>query len=188
MAYYFDELIVAALRREDNSMVLSELYRTHYAMIANLVRSNSGTEQEAKDIYQEGVIAFYERVRQPDFKLTCKIQTYLYAVCNRLWLKRLAEKKKFRSPHPLGELFPDEATEFTAFEEREKQFQHIASSLDALGEPCRGIIEDFYMHDLSMENIRDKHGYTSAESAKNQKYKCLQRLRKIFFSHYQPAP
>ena len=58
-------------------------------------------------------------------------------------------------------------------------------SLDGLGQPCRSVIEDFYVHDLSMEAIRDKHGYSSAENAKNQKYKCLQRLKKIFFSHYK---
>src|SRR5688572_26893886 len=100
MANYFDELIVSELRKTNNTMVLSELYRTHYPMILNLVCSNSGTEQEAKDVYQESVIAFYERIRQPDFILTCKIGTYLYAVCRRLWLKRLSEKKRFQNRIP----------------------------------------------------------------------------------------
>jgi RNA polymerase sigma factor (sigma-70 family) len=184
MAYYFDELIVSALRNENNAVILKELYRTHYPMIVNLVCSNSGTEQEAKDVYQEGLIAFYERVRRPDFTLTCQVKTYLYAVCRRLWLKRLSEKKRFKKETETGESFFEIEDEITEIEASEEKFAFMGKSLENLGEPCRSIIEDFYMHDLSMEAIRDKHGYTSAENAKNQKYKCLQRLKKIFFSQY----
>jgi RNA polymerase sigma factor (sigma-70 family) len=184
MTYYFDELIVSALRKENNSIVLKELYRTYYPMILNLVCSNSGTEQEAKDVYQECIIAFYEKVQQPGFTLTCKIKTYLYAVSRRLWLKRLSEKRRFPAGMAEAESFPQIEEEMAAIAETEKKFMFIGQSLDSLGEPCRGIIEDFYVHDLSMDAIRDKHGYTSAENAKNQKYKCLQRLKKIFFAHY----
>jgi RNA polymerase sigma factor (sigma-70 family) len=184
MAYYFDELIVSELRKENNATVLRELYRTHYPMIVNLVCSNNGTEQEAKDVYQESLIAFYEKIRSPGFVLTCKIKTYLYAVCRRLWLKRLSEKKRFSPNIDAGETFAEIDDEMLTIEDTEKKFAFMGQSLNGLGEPCRSIIEDFYVHDLSMEAIRDKHGYTSTENAKNQKYKCLQRLKKIFFSHY----
>jgi RNA polymerase sigma factor (sigma-70 family) len=188
MTYYFDELIVSALRKENNSVVLKELYKTHYGMVLNLVCSNSGTEQEAKDVYQECLIAFYEKVQQPDFKLTCKIKTYLYAVCRRLWLKRLSEKKRFAGNIKAGETFPEIEEEMVEIEETERKLTSVGQSLEHLGEPCRSIIEDYYMRDLSMDAIRDKHGYTSAENAKNQKYKCLQRLKKIFFTQYNTAP
>ncbi|RZK15573.1 MAG: sigma-70 family RNA polymerase sigma factor, partial [Flavobacterium sp.] len=55
--------------------------------------------------------------------------------------------------------------------------------LDHLGEPCKTIIQDFYIHNLSMQDICEKFGYTNTDNAKTQKYKCLQRLKKIFFQH-----
>jgi hypothetical protein len=58
-------------------------------------------------------------------------------------------------------------------------------ALDSLGEPCRSILEDFYIAELNMEDIRVKFGYTNADNAKNQKYKCLQRLKKVFFTNYK---
>jgi RNA polymerase sigma factor (sigma-70 family) len=186
MAYYFDELIVSELRKENNT-VLRELYRTHYPMILNLVCTNSGTEQEAKDVYQEALIAFYEKVQLPEFMLTCQIKTYIYAVCRRIWLKRLSDKRRFRTSIDVGESFPEIEQEMDRIDDMESKFQMISKSLDGLGEPCRSIIEEFYIHDLSMEAIRDRHGYTSAENAKNQKYKCLKRLKKLFFSHFKPA-
>lgn len=156
-------------------------------MAVNLICSNSGTEQEAKDIYQETVIAFYERAQQPGFVLTCKIKTYLYAVCRRLWLKRLAEKKRFSISIPETETFDGVETEVNEAEERELSFKRMGESLHALGEPCRSIIEDFYIHNFSMELISEKFGYTSADNAKNQKYKCLQRLKKLFFLDQRKA-
>lgn len=152
-------------------------------MAVNLICSNSGTEQEAKDIYQEAVIAFYERAQQPGFELTCKIKTYLYAVCRRLWLKRLAEKKRFSISIPETETFQGVDAEMDAAEAGEANFKRMSESLHALGEPCKSIIEDFYIHNFSMEIISEKFGYTSADNAKNQKYKCLQRLKKLFFEN-----
>jgi hypothetical protein len=36
-----------------------------------------------------------------------------------------------------------------------------------------------------MPEITEKFGYTNVDSAKNQKYKCLMRLKKLFFLDYQ---
>ena len=68
-------------------------------------------------------------------------------------------------------------------EERAREFERMESSLACLGEPCRTIITDFYIADLGMEEIAAKFGYTNADNAKNQKYKCLQRLKKLYFGN-----
>jgi RNA polymerase sigma factor (sigma-70 family) len=149
VAYYFDELIVSEIRKK-NEVALRELYKTHYPMIVNLVCLNNGTEQEAKDIYQEAVIAFYEKVQEEHFSLTCKIKTYLYAVCRRLWLKRLHEKKRYHGHIEETETFLGIEEEMVDVEEKEQRFTRMSEALDGLGEPCRSIIEDYYIHDLSM--------------------------------------
>ncbi len=65
--------------------------------------------------------------------------------------------------------------------ERDIQFTKMQSALQLLGEPCKTIIEDFYIHNRSMQEICENFGYTNADNAKTQKYKCLQRLKKLFF-------
>lgn len=182
--YYFDELIVAEIRKK-SEVALRELYKAHFPMVANLICTNNGTEQEAKDVYQEAVIAFYEKAQQPDFVLTCKIKTYLYAVCRRLWLKRLAEKKRFHGNIEETESFLGIDEEMADMEEKEKRYTTMSHAMEGLGEPCLSIIKDFYIHDLSMEIISSKFGYTNADNAKNQKYKCLQRLKKLFFEKHK---
>ncbi|RZL13780.1 MAG: sigma-70 family RNA polymerase sigma factor, partial [Pedobacter sp.] len=60
-------------------------------------------------------------------------------------------------------------------------FEKMKDALEKLGEPCRTIIQDFYLNNLSMQDICEKFGYTNTDNAKTQKYKCLQRLKKLFF-------
>ncbi|NBP68832.1 MAG: sigma-70 family RNA polymerase sigma factor [Cytophagia bacterium] len=176
---YFDEPLVSELRKKSN-VALQQLYKAHYPMVLNLVLSNNGTEQEAKDIYQEAIIHFYGRLQQTEFVLTCKIRTYLYAVSRKLWLRRLvARKKELRIE--TGETFVSIDEEIAEFDSKEKEFKAMEASLGQLGEPCKTILEDFYLRNQTMEEITNKFGYTNTDNAKNQKYKCLQRLKRIFF-------
>jgi DNA-directed RNA polymerase specialized sigma24 family protein len=57
-------------------------------------------------------------------------------------------------------------------------------ALNSLGEPCKSLLESFYIEKKSMDEIASLFGYTNADNAKNQKYKCLMRLKKLFFSQY----
>ena len=65
--------------------------------------------------------------------------------------------------------------------EKDLQLVKMQGALKLLGEPCKTIIEDFYIHNRSMQEICESFGYTNADNAKTQKYKCLQRLKKLFF-------
>jgi len=183
---YTDEEFVAAIQGGDDR-ALAHLYRLHLPMISHLVLQNSGTEDEAKDVYQEGVMVFYEKVREGSLELSCQIKTYLYAVCRRLWLKRLAEKNRFGGR--LDDLEPYLETgaeeDVAQAQERDQRFATMAEALDHLGEPCRSLIEGFYLQEKSMQELTAEFGYTNADNAKNQKYKCLVRLKKLFFIHYK---
>jgi RNA polymerase sigma factor (sigma-70 family) len=179
----FDEEILSALKRgEDNALNL--LYKTYYPMVVHFIVSNNGTEQEAKDIYQESVIVLYENLQIPGFELTCKIKTYIYSVCRRLWLKKLAEKSRYVGKIEDFESFIPFVKEDADIEEKDMQFKVMKQALEKLGEPCRTILQDFFIHNFTMQQITEKMGYTNTDNAKNQKYKCLMRLKKIFFASY----
>lgn len=168
--------------RSGDSAVLSALYKKYYQLVLKFVVSNSGSEESARDIYQEAIIVLYENVKKPEFSLNCQLQTYLYSVARRLWLKELRRNGKntlFKEKE--DEELADVSVETDAFLEKEKEFEVLNHSLSELGEPCASLIADFYVKKLSMDDIAEKFGYTNADNAKNQKYKCLQRLKKNYF-------
>ena len=187
-----DDALIAAIRGGDER-ALAHLYRLHWPMVSHFVLQNSGSEDDAQDVYQEGVMVFYEKVRDGSLELSCQIKTYLYAVCRRLWLKRLTSKSRFGV-----RLLDDEEhgpylntgaeDDVLAAEEQDRRFATMSEALNSLGEPCKSLLEGFYLLDKSMQDLTAEFGYTNADNAKNQKYKCLVRLKKLFFTHYREEP
>jgi len=178
-----DNQYIEGLRLSDNA-VIRTIYKKFYPAIMRMVLNNNGTEQEAKDVFQESILVLYHHVQKQNFILSCALQTYLYSVAKRLWLKQLSKKSgtlKLDERFYEGDGFADSETEVSVFEEREQNLNRMQESIGQLGEPCKTLLTDFYMARLGMDEIADKFGYTNADNAKNQKYKCLQRLKKIFF-------
>lgn len=178
---YTDAEFVGGLRSGD-SEILNALYKKYYNIVLKLIVNNSGTEEAAQDIYQETIIVLYENVQKPEFELHCQLQTYLYSIAKRLWLKQLKKNgRTFLFKEDDENEVVDVASDLGVYQEKEMEIDKMNKSLAALGEPCQTLITDFYVQRLSMEDIAEKFGYTNADNAKNQKYKCLQRLKKYFF-------
>lgn len=175
-----NEVILGILN--NSSATLKYLYKTHFPMILQLIINNNGSEHDAKDIFQEGVLILHDKVKSGDFELSSKLKTFLYSVCRRLWLKKLNQKSRFSGNIKDYEDHFQVEQDLEAHEEKDQQFLLMNSALIQLGEPCKTIIEDYYIHNLSMQDICEKFGYTNADNAKTQKYKCLQRLKKLFFN------
>lgn len=160
---------------------LNRLYKSYFPMALQLVLRNSGNEDDAKDIFQEAVIVLYNKVKSEKFELNSKLNTFLYSVCRRLWLKRLKQQSRNAGNINDFEEFIPVEEDMERYEEEDLKFKKMDAALNLLGEPCKTIIEDFYMNSQSMQDICDKFGYTNTDNAKTQKYKCLQRLKKLFF-------
>lgn len=175
-----NEIILGILN--NSSSTLKYLYKAYFPMILQLIINNNGTEHDAKDIYQESIIILHDKIKSGDFELTSKLKTFLYSVCRRLWLKKLSHKSRFSEDIKDYEDHFSVESDLEQHEEKDQQFLLMNSALTQLGEPCKTIIEDFYIHSKSMQEICEKFGYTNADNAKTQKYKCLQRLKKLFFN------
>jgi RNA polymerase sigma factor (sigma-70 family) len=163
---------------------IETIYRVHYSMIQTLVINNNGTSDDARDIFQEAIIVLYEKARSGSFELHAQLKTYIYAVCRRLWLKKLAHNARFsgdlaNAPETIA---TDDDLEM--YDQRTKDFELMEQALQHLGEPCKELLESYYIRKKNMSEIAKEFGYTNADNAKNQKYKCLMRLKKIFFGHY----
>src|SRR3954462_110814 len=73
---------------------LEFLYKKYYRMMTKLVITNSGTEDEARDVYQDALVVFWQKATSGNLVLTSKISTYIYSICQNLWRKELDRKKR----------------------------------------------------------------------------------------------
>jgi RNA polymerase sigma factor (sigma-70 family) len=173
------EVVLGILNNSEEA--LNKLYTGYFPMVLQFILNNNGDEDDAKDVYQEGIIVLYNKIKGGNFELSSKLKTYIYSVCRRIWLKKLAQhSKKSNNVSDFEDIMAVEV-DVEQHEEKDEQFEKMQSALLHLGEPCKTIIQDFYLNNLSMQDICEKFGYTNTDNAKTQKYKCLQRLKKLFF-------
>jgi RNA polymerase sigma factor (sigma-70 family) len=168
--------------KHNNDAVLRALYKKYYNLVLKYVVNNSGNSEAAADIYQETIIVLYENVQKPAFQLNCQLQTFIFSIAKRLWLKQLrgsGQITRFKEDEE-GEVV-DVADEISDHLKKESDIEKMNASMENLCEPCRTLLKDFYVYKLSMDDISEKFGYTNSDNAKTQKYKCLQRLKRYFF-------
>jgi RNA polymerase sigma factor (sigma-70 family) len=177
-----EQNLLKALANND-SKATETIYKDNFNMVLNFILNNNGSYDEARDIFQEAMITLYQKAKSESFVLTSQIKTYLYSVCRRLWLKRLQQLGKTTNGiENFDTVIVEDDVEI--HERQNAELGIMDRALNSLGEPCKSLLEAFYMEKKSMDQIALMFGYTNADNAKNQKYKCLIRLKKLFFSQY----
>jgi len=181
-----EQQLLTALAKGERAAT-SQIYQQHHNTINSWIIKNGGAAADGADIFQEAMVVLYEKAQNEDFRLTCKIGTYLFAVSKHLWYKKVQKQQKQPGNLP-DKAGVDDETDWTyeddinAHKERETHYEQLNVALDQLGEPCRSLLKAFYHQDKSMQEIATEFGYTNTDNAKTQKYKCLARLRKIFYT------
>jgi RNA polymerase sigma factor (sigma-70 family) len=182
----FEQGLLKGLAKNDRKAI-ETIYKKNYTMVQNLILNNSGTDEDAKDIFQEALIVLYEKSISGTFELNCQIRTYVYSVCRRIWLKRLQQQQKFESDVEALEQTVPVDEDLEDHEQKNTDFLIMEKAMLGLGEPCKSLLESYYLQKKSMVEIAADFGYTNADNAKNQKYKCLMRLKKLFFDQYKTS-
>lgn len=177
-----EQALLKALANND-SKAAEAIYKDNFNMVLAFIINNNGSYDEARDVFQEAMIALYQKAKSGTFVLTSQLKTYMYSVCRRLWLKRLSQIGKIAPGIENYDFMPVE-DDLEAHEQKNAELGIMEKALNSLGEPCKSLLEAFYIERHSMDQIAASFGYTNADNAKNQKYKCLMRLKKIFFSQY----
>ena len=165
--------------------VIEAIYRDNYPMVQAFILNNNGNTDEARDIFQETMIVLFEKAVSGSFELNCQLKTYVYSVCRRLWLKRLQQLQRYSNQVENTEETVLVEEELEQHEKHNMDFIIMENALAKIGEPCKSLLEAYYLQKQNMQVIAANFGYTNADNAKNQKYKCLMRLKKLFFAHYK---
>lgn len=178
-----EQALLQGLAKND-SKAIETIYKQNYNMVQSLIVNNNGSYDDARDIFQEAMIALYEKARSESFVLTCKLNTYVYSVCKRLWLKRLQQLGKYTNQIESLEETVSVEEDLEIHKRRNAEFVIMERALNSMGEPCKSLLEGYYLKKQDMQTLAKEFGYTNADNAKNQKYKCLMRLKKMFFAQY----
>lgn len=178
MQTMYDHTLLDKLKTEESSS-FQLLYKNYYPSILSFVRQNNGNDDDAKDIFQESVIALLQKVRQPGFVLTSSLKTYLYTVARNLWLKRLRDNKMVSVDTSVlidsyHQQFGTVAIEVSQEESKE---QKIKTWLERITIHCQRVIKALFFYQEPMESLMLRMGWKNKHTAANQKYKCLEQVK-----------
>ena len=173
MSRFSQEEIIDGLRRRDNR-ILKYIYKNNYTAILHLVLTNNGTEEDAKDIFQEAIMVAFKNIRaKKDFKLESNFQTYIYSIARLLWLKVLRNRNNennLKENHSFIE-FEDPKP----FNEDDLRYAVYQRAFGKLPPDCQEILK-LTNSGNSRKDIAEKLGFKSENYISKRKHYCKEYL------------
>ena len=167
--------LLAGGQEEDSC--LSYLYKQNLRSITNMIKENNGNEDEAKDIFQDAVVVFYEQVKTGKFQLEAKISTFLYSVAKNMWLNKLKRSKlevAYRNTQDTDTA--DDLYEGVLEKEKQEIVHHV---MNQLKDDCKQVLVYTIFENKAMKDVCDLMGFQNEQVARNKKSKCLNYLKTI---------
>lgn len=161
--------------------VLKHIYATNYPWVQQYVQLNSGNAADAEDIFQESVTAAWLNLREGRFSGNVQqFNAYLRQICKYKWLNHLKSGNHIKMSYrdDLSGMEPaDTVVPLPA--EQPDEGRLLLQCFGKLGKKCREVLGLFYYHRKSLAQIASISNNTE-ESMKTIKYRCMQKLRKLY--------
>ncbi len=169
-----------ALRRRDER-AYQFLYADCFPMFRQWVLQNSGSEMDAEDAFQKGMMNFLLNIETGKYQHQpgTRISTVLFGYSKCVWLTEL-QSARLRTRASLPDTFdPADVATVAQDLERQEVVETVRQSLRQLKDECRKLIEWFYVDDLSLREIAERLGMKET-SVKSKRYECAQKLKGFY--------
>ncbi|RLD18880.1 MAG: hypothetical protein DRI69_09530 [Bacteroidetes bacterium] len=167
--------------QNDGDIALERMYRSYKAEFFDFGRRYLSSDEDISDIYQDTVIAMYEKVATGQLtELSCSVKTYLFSIGKHLMINRYKSNQQVKF-----ELFEevDLAGSIDVYPpELSLQAEKLKTVILQLEDGCQRILTLYYYRNFNMESIAANLGYKNANVVKSHKARCMKRLRKLFLS------
>jgi DNA-directed RNA polymerase specialized sigma24 family protein len=156
----------------ERKALFMHLYQQAFPLVAKFVRDRGGSFEEAKDVFQDALVIYYEKLTTSDVVLQYSERSYILGIAKHLW----AKKSKQHNHH----IALDDSLAGIAMEEPGTWApEKLLDLLHHSGQRCMELLRAFYYDKLSMSKIANRFGFSSERSATVQKYKCLEKVRDL---------
>lgn len=183
--YKSDAVIIRAIKiggLPEND-ALKQLYKRNLPPVTSFVLKNSGSENDAKEMLQEAIIALYEKIKANDFKAKAKLSTFLFAVAKNQWYNQL-KRKEVPTDH-LTHSKSLNQSETDSTNEKRAQNEWIFGLMNHLKKDCKDILIYSIYQKYSMAEIAEMMNFKNEQIARNKKSKCLGYFKKLVLDHSQ---
>ena len=152
----------------NREQMLMELYKSAFPAVAKYAARMGGSVDDARDIFQDALVIYYEKVVAGDLTVA-NSKAYLLGITKHLWFKKIRQQN---DTLPIDD----------SFEQADETEQHISENkvlqfLETAGKRCMELLSAFYYHKTPVKEAAQQFGYAGERSVTVQKYKCLEKVR-----------
>ena len=148
--------------------------------VMRFVLDNGGNRSDAQDVFQEALVLFDRNLREGRFEGKSALATYFVAIAKWRWVTLRRQQGRYQELSPAQ--YDGEVESVEAETLRSEQRELLTEAMSQIGERCRELLR-LYQLDYAMEEIATKMGYSGADVAKKEAYRCRLRLREHLENH-----
>jgi RNA polymerase sigma factor (sigma-70 family) len=158
--------------KDGNEIALENLYRLDREGVINYVTNNKGSYDDGADIYQEGIIVVWNKIKTGKYikQDNAQLKTYLNRVCRNLWYKKLRYQGKLTS---MPDDYEAEDGDVIDYSDNERKLEACFSHLR---EKCQEVLRLRFWEKKKLEEIAELLG-NSLQVIRNHSSACLNSLR-----------
>ncbi|MFD0793024.1 RNA polymerase sigma factor [Mucilaginibacter litoreus] len=157
------------ISKHNREAMLTELYKSAFPAVAKYISKMGGSFDDAKDIFQDALVIYYEKAIAGDAAVANK-RAYLVGIAKHLWLK------KFNAAI-LSTSLNDLPVDIIQTVDEQVSANKVLQYLQTAGKRCMDLLSAFYYDKLPMKDVAGLFGYSGERSVTVQKYKCLEKVR-----------
>lgn len=182
-----DQQYIEALRQNDPAGI-RRIYELYATQALRWVLHNNGTADDAADIFQEALMAVYEKSLDPDFKLTCPLGALLHLIWSRKWIDRLRQKNRETTVRKQEEFrYEQDVTEDALsiaedMLETQTRQQRMARTFEQLSDLCRRLLQ-LLSDGMAPRDVAEQLEMNSVDTLYRRKNACTQRWRELYLQN-----
>jgi RNA polymerase sigma factor (sigma-70 family) len=177
-----DEKLVAALSRSGlpKEQAIDYMMKRYIHYVPKMSKKVSLDRLQLLDAFTDAILALANQVAQGRFKGDSELSSYFYKIFyfKSVDLFKINKTNQVEYRENLPELIDPEPL-ITKKIETSEQVKQLYGYFDQLGEPCKQILIDWGFWGYNMTELAERSGLNGSDQAKEQKYQCLKKLRKM---------
>ena len=166
------EKTIDIIPKRSREAFFEELYENAFPAFARFAARRNASFDDAKDVFHDALVIFYEKAQEPDFSIRISDTAYLIGIAKHVWIRKFKNDSRVVSMDSMESEITIPADYFPSVNE-----SRLLRFLERSGKRCLELLRQFYYEKIPLRQIADSLGYRSEHSAAVQKFKCIGKMR-----------
>jgi RNA polymerase sigma factor (sigma-70 family) len=172
-----DQKYITAFLNNDSALI-REFYARFSGKIKLMVLKDNGSEEDAKDIFQDAILSITKQARTEKFILTCPMDAFIYVLCRNKWIslleKRGRRKTTSTDTDKMSNIGDDMRAVLETLNTKEARMELLQKKLAELSDSCKKLL-NLSWSGKSMQEVAIIMGIEYG-FARKKKCKCIEKL------------